>query len=216
MTDQNVFQRLLTVQKTATAPRSISGKFGKGRSAEQILEAYKPICNDNGLFLNTSDVIVHVGDRHYVTTTATVTNVDKPEETHSASASAWEGNIPLSNSGNEILDTSQVSGKTSSYAKKYALQNLFAIDDTKDADRDDETVVYNSRPKEIRNRTEEIAEGNSEILARAKASIKAQLIKQDYADADRMQAFIKNVIGKDTIDNLNDADSVADALDNEL
>lgn len=200
----NVFQRLLNVQKTAKAPREISGKFGKGRSAEQILEAYKPVCNDNGLYLNTSDEIVSVGDRHYVTATATVTNVDKPEETHSATASAWEGNVPLSNAGSEILDTSQVSGKTSSYAKKYALQNLFAIDDTKDADQDDEHTVYNSAPKQ----------DETKVLARAKVSLNAQMEEQGYTLDTQKKAIIFDAINKSTIDNLNDADAVADALDN--
>lgn len=209
--EDNVFQRLLVVQQTAKAPREISGKFGKGRSAEQILEAYKPVCNDNGLYLNTSDVIVIVGDRNYVTSTAIVTNVDKPEETYSATASAWEGNVPLSNQGNEILDTSQVSGKTSSYAKKYALQNLFAIDDTKDADRDDEHVVYNSA------KTSSVGTGaDGEVLARAKAKINTELEEHGYKTPLTKSTFILQVLdGKPTIDTLNEADLVMDALDNE-
>lgn len=212
--EDNVFQRLLNVQKTAKAPREISGKFGKGRSAEQILEAYKPVCNDNGLYLNTSDEIVHVGDRHYVTTTATVTNIDKPEETHSACASAWEGNIPLNSSGGEILDTSQVSGKTSSYAKKYALQNLFAIDDTKDADQDNEEVVYNST--KTRPSTDYSMDGGTqEILARAKDKINKELESQEMILPLQKKAFITKVLKKSTIDSLNDADLVMDQLENE-
>lgn len=136
MADSNVYQRLLNVQKAAHAPREISGKFGKARSAEQILEAYKPICNEQGLYLYTSDEMVQVGDRNYVTATATVVDI-ATKDSHSATASAWENVVEKSSSGNAILDTSQVTGKTSSYAKKYALQNLFAIDDTKDADQDD-------------------------------------------------------------------------------
>ena len=134
---KNIYQRLLEVQKTARAPREISGKFGKARSAEQIEEAYKPVCIANGLYLYTSDEIKQVGDRNYVEATATVVNVDNPEEKHSAKAFAWENEVEMSKSGFAILDTSQVTGKTGSYAKKYALQNLFTIDDTKDADQDD-------------------------------------------------------------------------------
>lgn len=200
----NVFERLLIVQKTAKAPRAISGKFGKGRSAEQILEAYKPVCNDNGLYLYTSDEIVQVGNRNYITATATVVAIDFPEERHSASASAWEGNIPLSNSGSEILDTSQVSGKTSSYAKKYALQNLFAIDDTKDADQDDEKVFYNSAPKE----------DQSKVLARAKVAIKKQMEDQGHTLDTQMKAIIFDTLNKSTIDTLDEADLVVDQLDN--
>ena len=109
----------------------------------------------------------------------------------------------------------QVLGSAITYLRRYSLSSILGLVTDEDADAAGEQVKTKATSV-IRNRTEEIAEGNSEILARAKASIKAQLIKQDYADADQMQAFIKSVIGKDTIDNLNDADSVADALDNEL
>ena len=146
---KNVYQRLLEVQKTARAPRQIGGRFGNARSAEQILEAYKPVCNDNGLYLFTSDEIQLIGDRHYVTATATVVNADNQEEFVAASASAWENEV----SGG--LDTSQVTGKTSSYAKKYALQNLFAIDDTKDADQDEEPKRAPQKPAAKRATTAE-------------------------------------------------------------
>jgi hypothetical protein len=194
----NLFQKLLAVQKEAVAPREINGKFGKGRSAEQILEAYKPICNKNGLFLFTSDVVSQVGDRNYITATATVIDVDEVLSSHSATASAWEGNIPLSNSGGEILDSSQVSGKTSSYAKKYALQNLFAIDDTKDADHDGpakETVKAKpGREKEIAG---ELAE---------------QFLAHDITSTEAKSDFIQSVIQKDSITTVLDAKRVLKAL----
>jgi hypothetical protein len=132
----NIYQRLLEVQKKLIAPRAIDGKFGKARSAEQILAEAKPVCQDNGLYLFTSDHLQQIGERNYITTTATVVNVDNPDERVEATASAWENEVERNKFGQPILDTSQVSGKTSSYSKKYALQNLFAIDDTKDADFD--------------------------------------------------------------------------------
>ncbi len=128
MKEKNVYQRLLDAQKEIIAPRDVDGRFGKARSAEKILEAVKPICQKHGLLLYTSDVMYSHNGRNYITASAHVVNVDKPEEVVSADAYAWE------NEASSGLDTSQVSGKTSSYAKKYALQNLFAIDDTKDAD----------------------------------------------------------------------------------
>lgn len=128
MKEKNVHQKLLDAQKEISAPRDVDGRFGKARSAEKILEAVKPVCQKYGLLLYTSDVLSSHNGRNYITATAYVVNVDKPEEIVSADAYAWE------NEASSGLDTSQVSGKTSSYAKKYALQNLFAIDDTKDAD----------------------------------------------------------------------------------
>jgi hypothetical protein len=136
----NIYQLLLKVQAQAVAPREISGKFGKARSAEQILKAYRPVCRKYGLYLFTTDRMIELNGRNYVTATATVINTAKPEEVHSAEASAWENEVELSKSGSAILDTAQVTGKTGSYAKKYALQNLFAIDDTKDPDFDAEEV----------------------------------------------------------------------------
>lgn len=196
MADLNIYQRLLAVQQTAKAPRSIDGKFGKSRSAEQILEAYKPVCNDNGLYLYTTDSIVQVGDRNYVTATATVIDV-VGGETLTASASAQEGEVPKSKYGADIIDTSQLTGKTSSYAKKYALQNLFAIDDTKDADQD---------PKK--------EESEEDVLKRAKKTINAELVAQGYTEAQSKIVFITSVLEKATIDDLNDCDLVMDALEN--
>lgn len=191
----NVFKRLLEVQKEAKAPRSIDGKFGKSRSAEQILEAYKPVCNAHGLFLFTSDEIKQIGDRNYIVSTATVIDIET-SETHSATAAAWEGEIPQSKYGADIIDSSQLTGKTSSYAKKYAIQNLFAIDDTKDADQD-------KKPDD------------TETLARAKTVINHALKDANYITIDAKRAFIKGAIQKETIDNLNDADAVMTALENE-
>lgn len=193
---KNVYQRLLEVQQEAKAPRSINGQFGKARSAEQILEAYKPVCNKHGLYLQTSDEVKEIGGRNYVIAVASVTNVDTPTETVQATANAWEGDLPKNKYGGDIIDSSQLTGKTSSYAKKYALQNLFAIDDTKDADQDK-------------------AEDESTILPRAKSKINETLIQMEYTTAESKKAFITRVLGHDSIDNLNEADSVMDALENE-
>ena len=197
MTDtKNVYQRLLEVQKEAKAPRSIDGKFGKARSAEQILEAYKPVCNKHGLFLSTSDEIKEIGGKNYIVATATVVNVELPSEVFSVTANAGEGEIPKNKYDGDIIDSSQLTGKTSSYAKKYALQNLFAIDDTKDADQD--------KP-----------EDDSSVLARAKVKINETLVGSNYITVDSKRAFIKSVLKHETINNLDEADSVMDALENE-
>lgn len=195
-TKLNVYQRLLEVQKEAKAPRSIKGQFGKARSAEQILEAYKPVCIKHGLYLSTTDNIHLEGDRHYIRATATVVNVDDPEEVYSASAEAWEGEIPKSKYGTDIIDSSQLTGKTSSYARKYALQNLFAIDDTKDSDQNE-------------------PEDEKAVLLRAKQKINETLKEHGYEDKDSKVSFIMSVLSKGSIDNLNDADSVMDALEKE-
>ncbi len=113
------------IQKDLKAPKNQRNDFGKYnyRNCEDILEAVKPLLGDGQLVI--SDEIVLVGDRHYVKATAKLIDGDK--ET-SVTAFARE---PLERKG---MDSSQITGASSSYARKYALNGLFAIDDAKDAD----------------------------------------------------------------------------------
>jgi hypothetical protein len=134
MSEVTIIKKLISIQQELKAPRNVDGRFGKARSAEQILEAVKPLCNKQDLYLMTSDEVSEVGGRNYITATAML--LDDSGGKLSAKASAWENDVSAG------LDTSQVSGKTSSYAKKYALQNLFAIDDTKDADQEHDDMPF--------------------------------------------------------------------------
>ena len=126
----NVYEKLATVQKTLKAPKSQYNSFGKYnyRSCEDILEAAKPLCIENGLVLTISDEIMQIGERIYVKATATVADVEDANAKVSTSGMARE---PEDKKG---MDTSQITGAASSYARKYALGGLFALDDTKDAD----------------------------------------------------------------------------------
>lgn len=125
----NVYQKLKIVQRELKAPKSQFNSFGKYhyRSCEDILEAAKPLCNDNDLVLSVSDEIVLVGDRYYVKATAKVICVESGES-HESSAIARE------EENKKGMDSAQLTGSTSSYARKYALNGLFSIDDTKDSD----------------------------------------------------------------------------------
>lgn len=120
-------QKLINVQAALKAPKSQRNDFGKYnyRSCEDILEAVKPLLVKDGLLLTVSDEIVLIGERYYVKATATVYDGDKQ---FSTSAFARE---PEDKKG---ADASQITGAASSYARKYALNGLFAIDDTKDSD----------------------------------------------------------------------------------
>ncbi|HEB13624.1 MAG TPA: single-stranded DNA-binding protein [candidate division CPR3 bacterium] len=121
------------IQKALKAPKGQLNKFGNYnyRSCEDILEAIKPLLGEATLTI--SDKIVLVGDRYYVRAVATLTH-DKQEK--SVSAYARE---TLNKKG---MDEAQITGAASSYARKYALNGLFAIDDTKDAD----TTNINGNP----------------------------------------------------------------------
>ena len=127
-----IFAALMAVQAELKAPKNQYNIFGKYdyRSAEDIIEAVKPLLKDNGLFLNMSDEIVLIGDRYYVKATVKVFDVVTGESVQT-SALAREA------AQKKGMDESQVTGTASSYARKYALNGLFAIDDNRDADTDE-------------------------------------------------------------------------------
>jgi hypothetical protein len=119
------------IQKELKAPKGQTNDFGKYkyRSCEDILEAVKPLLGD--CMLTLSDEIVMLGDRFYVKATATLFTDDSDKV--SVSAFARES---FDKKG---MDSAQITGAASSYARKYALNGLFCIDDTKDADTKDNT-----------------------------------------------------------------------------
>jgi hypothetical protein len=136
------FKALMTVQKELNAPKNQYNSFGKYkyRSCEDIIEAAKPLCIKNGLALCISDTVINMGDRYYIE--ATVTLYDALGNSHSTKALAREEN------DKKGMDASQLTGSTSSYARKYALNGLFAIDDSKDADTDEHAHTTKQQPKQ--------------------------------------------------------------------
>lgn len=119
---------LAQIQSELKAPKGQRNTFGKYnyRSCEDILEAVKPLLQARGLVILITDDIVQIGTRYYVRATATI--YDSEGSCISNSALAREEDVKKG------MDASQITGATSSYARKYALNGLFAIDDTKDAD----------------------------------------------------------------------------------
>lgn len=133
------YERLADIQAHLNAPKNQYNSFGKYkyRSCEDILEGVKPLLK--GLFLSISDEIVLIGDRYYVKATATITD---GENHHSATAMARE------EESKKGMDAAQVTGATSSYARKYCLNGLFGIDDSKDADTDEHKNQTSQQPKQ--------------------------------------------------------------------
>lgn len=125
----SVYEKLMNVQAELKAPKAQKNNFGNYnyRSAEDILEAVKPLLSANKLAITISDAITAVNDRVYVKATVKVNCIETKEYVE-VSASAREAEMKKG------MDSSQVTGATSSYARKYALNGMFAIDDTKDAD----------------------------------------------------------------------------------
>lgn len=127
MAAKTLQQKLIEIQAELKAPKSQFNKFGgyNYRNCEDILEAVKPLCAKHEIVPLLSDEIVMIGDRFYVKATAKVT--DGKEEI-ATTAFARESK------DKKGMDESQITGSASSYARKYALNGLFCIDDTKDAD----------------------------------------------------------------------------------
>lgn len=126
----NITTQLAAIQYELKAPKTQYNSFGKYnyRNCEDILEAVKPLLVTHGAALTLSDELTQIGDRYYIKATATLANINNPAEDISVTAYAREDETKKG------MDGSQVTGAASSYARKYALNGLFCIDDTKDAD----------------------------------------------------------------------------------
>lgn len=165
----NIYEKLLNIQNELKAPKNQKNTFGRYnyRSCEDILEAVKPLCKENKTTLTITDEIIVLGEnapthyienyydkdlkkentknivvgnqRFYIKATATLRDIED-EQNISVTAYARESE------DKKGMDTSQITGATSSYARKYALNGLFCIDDTKDADTDEFTK---NKQKEI-------------------------------------------------------------------
>lgn len=124
--------KLLAIQSKLKAPKNQYNSFGKYsyRSCEDILEGVKPLLDENKCTLTINDEVMLIGLRYYIKATATLRDCES-EETISNTAFAREEEVKKG------MDSSQVTGATSSYARKYALNGLFCIDDVKDADTRD-------------------------------------------------------------------------------
>lgn len=129
MAGKAIYAALLAVQQELKAPKSQNNSFGKYkyRSTEDIVEAVKPLLAENGLILNMTDEVMQVANRIYIKATVSVIDIANGDVVASSA-------LARESESKKGMDDSQVTGTASSYARKYALNGLFAIDDTRDAD----------------------------------------------------------------------------------
>ncbi|WP_240078101.1 ERF family protein [Enterococcus gallinarum] len=159
--ERTFLERVSLLITELKAPKSQRNNFGKYnyRSAEDILEAVKPLAYKYGLVAKLSDEPVMIGDWHYIKATASIKDVKTGEE-EVATAYARE---PLAKKG---MDESQITGTASSYARKYAMNGLYQIDDTKDADTDEYTEqVKQATPKPITKTQQQALQKRSDEIA---------------------------------------------------
>jgi hypothetical protein len=195
-----ILEKLMKIQELAAVPKSLHNDFAgfNYRSAEQILEEVKPIVIADKCVITLSDEVVQVGSWNYVKATATITDTETGER-HSTSALAREQEFKKG------MDTSQITGSTSSYARKYALSGLLALDDNKDADSMD-----NSKPL---TRTERIA--TMSPLSIKKGDIAKELYDIGLTKWSDQTTFIVDTIAKETVQTEEEADRVLERIKQE-
>lgn len=125
----SIYTKLMNVQNELKVPKNNTNTFGnyKFRNAEDILEALKPLLKKYNATVIITDDVVMVGDRYYIKATVKFIDTETGEMIETSALAREEEN-------KKAMDSSQITGSTSSYARKYALNGLFAIDDTKDSD----------------------------------------------------------------------------------
>ena len=161
----NVYEKLMTVQTKLRAPKGQYNSYGgySYRSCEDILEALKPLLAEVGAIVNISDEVKLIGDRFYVEATAMFLDCETGDSVV-ARASAREAQT------RKGMDDSQITGAVSSYARKYALNGLFAIDDNKDADS---TNTHNKENKpNTTTRSKEIKPNMTPVSGLSEAQLK--------------------------------------------
>ena len=139
---RNIYEKLQAIQAALKAPKSQYNSFGKYkyRKAEDILEAVKPLLKEHGLALICTDDLVNIGDRYYIKATVTITDGE---------ASIFTTAFAREEETKSGMDGSQITGASSSYARKYALNGLLCIDDTADSDTTN-VGTSNQTPEAVR------------------------------------------------------------------
>lgn len=139
----SVYEKLSKVQSELKAPKGQYNSFGKYkyRSCEDILEAVKPLNAKHGVVLTVGDEVVEISNRFYVKATATLVDIESGEKVTNTA-------LAREDDAKKGMDGSQITGTASSYARKYCLNGLYCIDDTKDADTDEYRAQQEHKPQE--------------------------------------------------------------------
>lgn len=184
----NIYEKLNKIQTELKAPKGQYNSFGKYkyRSCEDILEAIKPFLTETKTVLTINDEIVFIGNRFYVKATAVLADCENENSFIHNTAFAREDD------SKKGMDGSQITGASSSYARKYALNGLFAIDDTKDADTDE-----NAKQQGNSTRTQE-----PERITKEEVQLMRNLCEQKGLNADTV---FPNGVENLTVDQMKEA-----------
>lgn len=190
----SIYAKLLRIQQELKAPKNQFNSFGKYnyRSCEDILEGVKPLLQETNTTLIIRDEIITVGERYYVKAIATLYECEGDGQIYSTAMAREE-------ESKKGMDGSQVTGASSSYARKYALNGLFAIDDTKDADTKD--GKDDDKPKSV--------------LTDAQIKRAYAIAKTNNITEDALKQWIKTKFSKDSLKDLSkkEYDELCQALE---
>lgn len=207
----SVYEKLMKVQGELIAPKGQYNSFGKYnyRSCEDILNALKPLLGKVGATVTITDEPVFIGDRYYIKATASFIDI---EDGSMVSNSA----LARESSDKKGMDESQITGTASSYARKYALNGLFLIDDTKDADTDSYHEQTNKSSKkqdksDEQKNAEMVASVDSDLLPDPNRTpeYRAKKIKETIAAKKQDEKKLMENAKVDKWENLTDAQFVA-------
>lgn len=178
-----IYEKLAIIQQELIAPKNQYNSFGKYnyRSCEDILEGLKPCMKKVGAAVTVSDEVVQMGDRYYIKATATLHDT---ESSGSISNTAYA----REDEGKKGMDVSQVTGATSSYARKYALNGLFCIDDVKDADTRDNRQ---NEAKEQKQAEEQQKEFENSVISEVKIKALEARCEKEGVDTGKILKLYK-------------------------
>lgn len=190
----NIYEKLQTIQTELKAPKNQYNSFGKYkyRSCEDIQEGVKPLLAKTKTALTISDEITVMGERYYIKATATLHDSESEEKIINIAYAREE-------ESKKGMDGSQVTGTSSSYARKYALNGLFCIDDTKDSDS---TNTGGNGPNQAKEPTEAEVLANQEKIAKQKiGQAKIAVIK---GELERTGVSEKAILSRYKVGNIED------------
>ena len=201
----NIYEKLQIIQTELKAPKNQYNSFGKYkyRSCEDIQEGAKPLLAKTKTALIISDEVTVIGERYYIKATATLFDCESEEKIINIAYAREE-------ESKKGMDGSQVTGASSSYARKYALNGLFCIDDTKDSDStntgENGNKKTNSKPDNKPSQTKEpteaeIAAGQQKIASQKIGQAKINTIK---AELDRTGVSEKAILSRYKVEKIED------------
>ena len=157
----NIYEKLMNIQKELKAPKGQYNSFGKYkyRSCEDILESVKPLLEKYKVTIILTDKLEQIGERYYIRAMAILFDTESDNSIENTAYAREEET-------KKGMDGSQITGTSSSYARKYALNGLLLIDDTKDADTDEFTKENNKEKTKEEPKEKKITEGQLKVLSK--------------------------------------------------